>query len=79
MLLEDALDGRFPEPDGAWTRVPPWRDGLQAVVAFTGHAVLAVSDDVADAELVRIGVDGLGGAHHPRVAAARAGPGGWID
>jgi hypothetical protein len=26
-----------------------------------------------------LAVDGFGGAHHPRVAVALAGPGGWID
>ena len=47
--------------------------------SFTGHAVLAVRDDVADAELVALGVDGFGGAHDPRVVAALAGTAGWID
>src|ERR1700751_2630561 len=30
-----AADGRFPEADGGWRRVPPWRPGLEAVIAFT--------------------------------------------
>ncbi|HZZ96661.1 MAG TPA: hypothetical protein VFE19_06595 [Jatrophihabitantaceae bacterium] len=78
-LLEDAIEGRFPPADGGWHRVPPWRDGVEAVLAFTGHAVLAVSDDVSEQRLTALGVDGFGGAHHPRVLVDLAGPDGWID
>jgi len=78
-LIASAADGRFPPVDGGWHRVAPWRDGLEAVVAFTGHAVLAVRSDVPDERLVELGVDGLGGAHDPRLVAALAGDGGWID
>lgn len=35
---------------------------------MTGHAYLAVGQDLADVELDAYGVDGYGGAHHPRVA-----------
>ncbi|WP_218606314.1 N-acetyltransferase [Pseudonocardia abyssalis] len=69
----DAADGRFPEPDGTWIRVAPWRPGVEAVVAFTGFAVLAVDGPVPGP------VDGFGGAHDPRLIAALAGPDGWID
>lgn len=78
-LLADAAEGRFPPADGGWRRVPPWRAGVEAVVAFTGHAVLAVADDVPDDRLRALRVDGLGGAHDPRVVTALAGPDGWID
>ena len=78
-LITAAADGRFPAPDGGWRRVPPWRPGLAAVVAFTGHAVLAVPPDIPDQRLVSLGVDGLGGAHDPRLITALAGPDGWID
>ncbi|MRK01058.1 N-acetyltransferase [Aeromicrobium sp. S22] len=78
-LIAAAADGRFPEVDGGWERVRPWRPGLEAVVAFTGHAVLAVSDDVTDARLEALGVDGFGGAHDPRLMTALAGPDAWID
>lgn len=77
-LIRAAAAGRFPAPDGTWRRVPPWRDGVEAVVAFTGHAVLVVSDRVCDSEISGLGVDGYGGAHHPAVIAALA-RGGWID
>ncbi|QJY44543.1 N-acetyltransferase [Pseudonocardia broussonetiae] len=72
-LLCDAADGRFPPSDGGWVRVPPWRAGVGAVLAFTGFAVLAV-----DGPLPRQ-VDGFGGAHDPRLITALAGPDGWID
>ncbi|MDT4973833.1 MAG: hypothetical protein QOG22_3976, partial [Pseudonocardiales bacterium] len=37
-LLQDASHGRFPDPDGEWHRIPLWRPGVEAIVAFTGHA-----------------------------------------
>jgi hypothetical protein len=77
--ITDAADGRFPAIDGGWSRVPMWRSGLEAVVAFTGHAVFAVADDIPDATLVGLGADGFGGAHHPRLVSSLAGAGSWID
>ena len=77
-LIQAAAEGQYPAPHGGWQRVPPWRDGVEAVVAFTGHAVLAVGTRVSDAELTKLDVDGFGGAHHPAVLAALA-AGGWID
>lgn len=77
-LIRAAAGGDFPVPDGSWTRVPPWRTGVEAVVAFTGHAVFAVSEQVCDSELAALGGDGFGGAHHPALIAAIA-RGGWID
>lgn len=78
-VLRDAAAGRHLPVDGGWTRVPPWRDGIEAVLAFTGHAVLAVGDDVDDEGLAALGPDGFGGAHHPRVLLALAGEDGWVD
>jgi hypothetical protein len=78
-LITEAAAGRFPAADGGWRRVPPWRPGLAGIVAFTGHAVLAVAPDITDKRLAELGVNGLGGAHDPRVIAALAGPDGWID
>lgn len=72
-LLGDAANGRFPDADGSWVQVAPWRPGVEAVVAFTGFAVLAVDGPVPGP------VDGFGGAHDPRLIAALAGPDGWID
>jgi len=78
-LITAAADGRFPEADGGWRRVPLWRPGLEAIIAFTGHAVLAVAPDIPDQRLISLGVDGFGGAHDPRLITALAGPDGWID
>lgn len=79
MNLADALQaaaaGRFPPVDGGWSRSEPWRDGVEAAIAFTGHAVMAVGPDVSDHDLEELGVDGYGGAHHPRAIAALAGRG----
>jgi hypothetical protein len=78
-LIADAAAGRFPAADGGWRRVPPWRPGLEGIVAFTGHAVLALAPDITDKRLAALGVTGFGGAHDPRVIAALAGLVGWID
>jgi hypothetical protein len=78
-LLQDASHGRFPDPDGEWHRIPLWRPGVEAIVAFTGHAYFAVADDVAERRIDELGADGFGGAHAPSVITALAGPGAWID
>ena len=77
-IISSAVSGHFLPVDGAWRRVPPWPSHLEAVVSFTGHAVFAVSPVTTD-ELAALGADGFGGAHDPRLVAALAGPGGWID
>jgi hypothetical protein len=79
VLITDAAAGRFPVADGGWRRVPPWRPGLEGIVAFTGHGVLVVAPDISDARIIELGADGFGGAHDPRLVAALAGPDGWID
>lgn len=56
----------------------PWRPGLEAIIAFTGHAVLAVAPDIPDQLLESLGVNGFGGAHDPRLITALAGPDSWI-
>lgn len=79
VLIENAADGSFPPVDGGWHRVQTWKPGLEAVVAFTGHAVFAIDAQTTDESLVTLGADGFGGAHDPRLVAGLAGPGGWID
>src|SRR6266568_6903289 len=78
-LITDASAGRFPAADGGWRRVPVWRPGLEGIIAFTGHAVLALAPDISDERLAGLGVDGFGGAQDPRVVTAIAGPAAWID
>lgn len=70
-----ALAGVFPPVDGGWTRVSPWRPGLEGVVAMTGHAFVAVGGEVTDARLVQLGADGFGGAADARFTVALAGSG----
>ena len=74
-----AAAGRFPVPDGGWHRSRPWRPGLEAMVAFTGHAAACLHDDVEDAVLAALGADGLGGAHAPHLLTVLAGPTGWVS
>jgi hypothetical protein len=78
-LLRDVAAGQFRQADGGWTRVSPWSQQHQAIIALAGHAILAVSYDVSDATLADLGVNGLGMAHHPSVVSALAGANGWID
>lgn len=76
--IHRAAAGRFPPVDGGWERTCPWREGVEGVVAFTGHSYLAVGEDVPDADLHRLGADGFGGSTGPRLVSALAGSG-WID
>jgi hypothetical protein len=78
-LLAAANRGDFPKPDGGWSRIRQWRRGLEAIVAFTGHAFFAVAEDISDRHIDELGADGYGGAHAPSVIQALAGPGAWID
>lgn len=78
-IIEEAAQGRFPEPDGGWRRLAPLDDGIEAVVAFTGHAVFCLGDDVGDDRLNALGADGHGGALGPRLVAELAGPRAWIS
>ncbi len=77
-VLRAAAKGVFPRSDGGWERAGLWLRGVEAVVAMSGHAYLAVGQDLADVELDAHGVDGYGGAHHPRVAELIRGSG-WAD
>ncbi|HET9653872.1 MAG TPA: hypothetical protein VFP72_00830 [Kineosporiaceae bacterium] len=76
-LLRAAAGGCFPPPDGDVGVVDPYLPGVEAVVAFTGHAVVATQ--LPAGELERAGADGFGGATSPRVALLLAGPDGEID
>ena len=75
-LLLAAAAGRFPPVDGAVTVLPPLPSGLDLIVAFTGHAVVAT--DLGADDLQRAGADGYGGAVTPDVQRLVAGDGGWI-
>jgi hypothetical protein len=72
-----AARGSFPPVDGGVTVAPALDGGFEAIVAFTGHVVIATSLSLA--ELLDAGADGYGGATSPDVQRAIAGPDGWID
>jgi GNAT superfamily N-acetyltransferase len=73
-----AAAGGCPPPcDGGVDVVPPYLPGIEAVVAFTGHAVVAT--DLPAAPLAAAGADGFGGVTSPRVAVLLAGRDGEID
>jgi len=75
-MLDDAARGAFPAVDGAFDVFVPGRDGHCAIVEFTGHSVVLA--DLDPAELDAMGADGFGGASHPEIKLAIAGPDGWI-
>lgn len=77
-VLRRAAEGDYPAVDGLWERVDPWRPGVEGVIAFTGHAYLAVGPDITDTGLDALGANGFGGATNPRLVAGLAATG-WID
>lgn len=83
-ILHDAADGRFPPVDGGVTYLPPFADGREAVVAFTGHAVIASrlgAHEFAElanaADVADLAPDGYGAACAPAIQL-RMGDGGTI-
>jgi GNAT superfamily N-acetyltransferase len=75
--LQAAIEGGFPPSDGAVDVVEPYLAGVEAVVAFTGHAVVAT--ELPGDRVLAAGADGYGGATSPAVAQLLAGPDGEID
>ena len=75
-VLRDAAAGRFPPVDGVVEIAPPDAAGTHAVVEFTGHAF--VLTDRSSSDTLFVGRDGFGGASHPRLLDALAGPMGQI-
>lgn len=71
--LLDAASGAYPPVDGGVTYVRGLDNGNRAVVAFTGHAVVATSQPVD--ELAELRPDGFGAAVDPRFLLALAGDG----
>ena len=76
-LLRDAVHDRFPPADGTVVYVPPVAGGVEAVICFTGYAV--VITELKPARLVARGIDAFGGAAAPAVLLELAGPRGEID
>jgi GNAT superfamily N-acetyltransferase len=57
--------------------VPPYLGGVEAVVSFTGHAVIATRLPLE--ALLAAGADGFAGATSVPVVTLLAGPGGTVD
>jgi hypothetical protein len=76
VALLEAAEGRFPPADGAVEVVGP-AGRNEAVVAFTGHALVATA--LPPAAVLSQGPDGFGGALAPDFLRWLAGPGGWVD
>ncbi|MFJ7631598.1 hypothetical protein ACIQZN_34600 [Streptomyces sp. NPDC097595] len=72
----DAAHGHFPPCDGGVTVLPPLSGGLEASVAFTGHAVIATALDTA--ELLALRPDGFGASLAPDFLRHLAGTEGTI-
>jgi hypothetical protein len=72
-----AADGVFPPVDGLVEVVPPYLEGVEAVVSFTGHSVVATTLPLE--ELVAAGADGFAGATSLPVLSLLAGPDGKVD
>ena len=70
-MLVAAANGSFPAVDGRVEVVPPDAAGTEAVVAFTGHAMVLTGRDPSDE--VFSGVDAFGGVGHPGFVIALAG------
>lgn len=71
-----AARGAFPPVDGRVTIVPPLSGGLEALVSFTGNAVLATA--LAETDFDDLALDGFGGALQPGVLLRLAGPHGEV-
>ena len=71
-----AADGTYPPVDGQAVLVPPLTGGLEAVVSFTGHALVATA--LPRAEFADLPLDGFGAALHPAVLLRLAGAGGTV-
>ena len=76
-IVRQAADGVFPEPDGSVEVVAPYLPGVEAVVSFTAHAVVATALPLQ--ALLDAGADGYAGATSAPVMAALAGPYGEVD
>jgi hypothetical protein len=77
LVLAAAIQGEFPEPDGTVEVVPPWRRGVEGVVALTGRAYVAT--ELPPDHVLARHVDGFGSALDPAFVGWLAGPGGWLD
>lgn len=71
-VLDAAAAGTFPPVDGVVETMPPDDRRTCAIVELTGHAYVLTDLGADDPRLA--GADGFGGAAHPSVVLAVAGP-----
>src|SRR5579862_609047 len=77
----DHRDSRRGPLPGRGRRVEPAADLAirpPSGIAFAGHAVFCVEDDVSDARIRELSADGYGGATNAYLMTAIAGAGGWV-
>jgi hypothetical protein len=72
-VLTEAAHGRFPEPDGEVTLLPGLPGGASAVLAFTGHSLVATA--LSRDDLAGVPFDGFGGSVSPGTLLRLAGDG----
>jgi GNAT superfamily N-acetyltransferase len=77
VVLRGAAAGAFPPVDGLVDVVPPYLHGVEAVVSFTGHAVVVTRLPLE--AVLEAGADGFAGATSIPVMTRLAGPGGTVD
>lgn len=75
-VLHAAARGDFPPADGRAIFVSPPGDGLEAVVSFTGHAVLATA--LPESSFEDLALDGFGAALQPQTLVRLSGPRGIV-
>ncbi len=75
----EAAHGRFPPADGSVTFLPVHRPGIEAIVAFTGHAY--VMSELGPSDFADLRLDGFGLAQRPeaQLRIARGGRIGVVD
>jgi hypothetical protein len=78
-VLVSAAHGRFPPADGGVTFLPVHRKGIEAIVAFTGHAF--VISELGPDHFSDLTLDGFGLAQRPeaQLRIARGGRVGVVD
>lgn len=78
-VFVEAAHGRFPPSDGGVTFLPVHRPGVEAIVAFTGHAF--VMSEMGSADFADLELDGFGRAQRPeaQLRIARGGRIGVLD
>jgi GNAT superfamily N-acetyltransferase len=76
-VLHAALRGEYPPDDGVVDVVEPWSPGIEAVVSFTAHTIVATM--LPAPALRAAGIDAYEGAFSAGVVSVLTGPDGTAD